>query len=176
MTLIIDRINQPARIGIQKMNVPQAKKYTLDNGIEVYAINAGFQELVKVELLFNNVDFDPAKPLLNSATNRMMSEGTKNFSAQQIADMIDYYGSFYETDENSDFCSIILYSLNKYLKDTLPFVSAVLDEPVFPEKELAIFKQNNKQRLNVDNEKVGSIARKKFGEIILEVNILMAIL
>jgi zinc protease len=166
MSLTIDRINQPARIGIQKMNVPQAKKYTLDNGIEVYAINAGFQELVKVELLFNNVDFDPNKPLLNSATNRMMSEGTRNFSAQQIADMIDYYGSFYETDENSDFCSIILYSLNKYLKDTLPFVSAVLEEPVFPEKELAIFKQNNKQRLNVDNEKVGSMARKKFGEII----------
>ena len=36
MTMIIDRINQPSRMGIQKMNVPQAKKYTLDNGIEVY--------------------------------------------------------------------------------------------------------------------------------------------
>ena len=166
MSLIIDRINQPSRMGIQKMNVPQAKKYTLDNGIDVYAINAGFQELVKVELLFNNINFDPNKPLLNSATNRMMAEGTTKYSAQQIADMIDYYGSFYETDENSDFCSIILYSLNKYLNDTLPYVSAVLDGPVFPEKELAIFKQNNKQRLIVDNEKVGSIARRKFGELI----------
>ncbi len=166
MSLTIDRINQPSRMGIQKMNVPQAKKYTLDNGIEVYAINAGFQELVKVELLFNNVDFDPAKPLLNSATNRMMAEGTVNYSAQQIADMIDYYGSFYETDENSDFCSIILYSLNKYLNYTLPLVSTVLENPIFPERELSIFKQNNKQRLIVDNEKVGSVARRKFGEII----------
>lgn len=170
MSLTLDRINSPARIGIQKMNVPQAKKYTLDNGIEVYAINAGFQELVKVELMFNNIDFDPNKPLLNSATNRMMAEGTKKYSAQQIADMIDYYGSFYETDENSDFCSVILYSLNKYLKDTLPYVSTVLEEPIFPEKELGIFKQNNKQRLMVDNEKVGSIARRKFGEIIFGKN------
>ena len=157
-------------MGIQKMNVPQAKKYTLDNGIEVYAINAGFQELVKVELLFNNIDFDPNKPLLNSATNRMMAEGTTKYSAQQIADMIDYYGSFYETDENSDFCSIILYSLNKYLKDTLPLVQAVLEGPTFPEKELGVFKQNNIQRLIVDNEKVGSIARRKFGEIIFGKN------
>lgn len=170
MTMIIDRINQPSRMGIQKMNVPQAKKYTSDNGIEVYAINAGFQELVKVELLFNNIDFDPNKPLLNSATNRMMAEGTSKYSAQQIADMIDYYGSFYETDENSDFCSLIVYSLTKYLNDTLPYVSALLEEPVFPEKELGIFKQNNKQRLIVDNEKVGSIARRKFGEIIFGKN------
>lgn len=170
MTLVLDRINQPTRMGIQKMNVPQAKKYTLDNGIEVYAINAGFQELVKVELLFNNIDFDPNKPLLNSATNRMMAEGTTKYSAQQIADMIDYYGSFYETDENSDFCSIILYSLNKYLKDTLPLVQAVLEGPTFPEKELGVFKQNNIQRLIVDNEKVGSIARRKFGEIIFGKN------
>lgn len=166
MTAIIDRINQPARKEIQSIHVPEAKKYTLDNGIEVYAINAGTQDLVKVELLFQNPTFDPTRPLMNSATNRMMAEGTTKYSAQQIADMIDYYGSFYETDENSDFCSIILYSLNKYLRETLPFVNDILLNPVFPEKELGVYKQNNKQRLIVDNEKVNSIARRKFGEII----------
>ena len=166
MTLILDRINQPHRLEIQKIEVPEAQKYTLDNGILVYSINAGFQDLVKVELLFQNPTFDPKLPLNNSATNRMMAEGTSKFTAQQIADMIDYYGSFYETDENSDFCSVILYSLNKYLKQTLPYVSELMYDPIFPEKELGIYKQNNKQRLIVDNEKVMSVARRKFGEII----------
>ena len=56
MSVTLDRINQPLRKEIQKIDVPQAKKYTLDNGIEVYALNAGFQDLVKVELLFQDID------------------------------------------------------------------------------------------------------------------------
>lgn len=170
MSVTLDRINQPLRKEIQKIDVPRAKKYTLDNGIEVYAINAGFQDLVKVELLFQNPDFNSELPLLNSATNKMLAEGTNKYSSQQIADMIDYFGSFYETDENADFCSLILYSLNKYIGQTLPYVSEILQTPTFPEKELGIYRQNNKQRMIVDNEKVNSMARKKFGEIIFGAN------
>ena len=70
MSLTIDRINQPSRMGIQKMNVPQAKKYTLDNGIEVYAINAGFQELVKVELLFNGISKQWKKNIVKNSVQK----------------------------------------------------------------------------------------------------------
>ncbi|MBL0102687.1 MAG: hypothetical protein IPP51_02285 [Bacteroidetes bacterium] len=78
MNQILDRLNPPQRADIQKINVPQAKLYRLDNGIPVYAINAGFQDLVKVEFLFPNVDFNPKKPLLNSATNRMLPRGQRS--------------------------------------------------------------------------------------------------
>lgn len=166
MQTVIDRKNAPSRADIQKINVPQAEKHTLDNGIPVYAINAGFQDLVKVELLFTNPEFNAAKPLMNSATNRMLPEGTSKYNSQQLADLIDYYGAFFETDENSDFCSVMLYSLNKYLGQTLPYIREMLTEPSFPENELSVYKKNHKQRLIVDNEKVGSLARRKFNQII----------
>ena len=161
---------QPATLDIGKINIPQAKKYTLDNGIPVYALSAGFQDLVKVEFLFFNNSFDVNHPLLHSATNRMLAEGTSKFTGQQLADKIDYYGAFYETDENSDFSSVMLYSLNKHLESTLPFVSDIIHDPVFPVMELETYIRNSKQRLTVDNEKVSSVARRKFSEVIFGSN------
>lgn len=166
MQTIIDRSLQPATKDIEKIDIPQAKKFTLDNGIPVYTLTAGFQDLVKIEFLFLNHDFDVNHPLLNSATNRMLSEGTSKYTAQQLADHIDYFGSFFETDENSDFTSIMLYSLNKHLESTLPFVSEIIHDPVFPITELETFVRNNKQRLTIENEKVSSLARRKFNEVI----------
>ena len=166
MQTIIDRTSQPSTKEIEKIDIPHAKKYILDNGIPVFALNAGFQDLVKIEFLFFNREFNLTRPLLNSATNRMLSEGTSKYTGQQLADHIDYYGSFYETDENSDFTSVMLYSLNKHLSSTLPFVSDIIHDPVFPQQELETYIRNNKQRLNVENEKVSSLARRKFNEVI----------
>jgi zinc protease len=164
--MTLDRTTPPVLKEIGSMHIPEPTKYTLDNGIEVYAINAGFQELVKVEFLFRNDSYDPAQPLVNYATHRMMSEGTKNHTALQLADAIDYYGAFYETEENADFNSANLFTLNKYLGETLPHVKEILTEAVFPEKEFSVYRQNNRQRLQVENEKVGSLSRRKFAEVL----------
>jgi zinc protease len=166
METVISRNIQPPVKDIGKINVAQAKLTLLDNGIPVYSISAGFQELVKIELLFSNKSFDLKHPLLNSATNRLLSEGTSKYTSQQLADHIDYYGAFYETDENSDYTSVILYTLNKHLAATLPYIADLIYDPVFPQKELQVYIQNNKQRLTVENEKVNSLARRKFNEII----------
>ena len=166
MEMIIDRSLQPSIRAVDQVSVMQARRFDLDNGIPVYAITAGFQDLIKLELIFPNKHFDPKNPLLDSVTNRMMAEGTSKYTAEQLAESIDYYGAFYETDENSDFTSINLFTLNKHLPETLPFLTAILHNPVFPERELNIKVQNSKQRLAVENEKVSSLARRKFNETI----------
>jgi len=166
MEMIIDRSLQPAIRPVDQVSVMHARRFDLDNGIPVYAITAGFQDLIKLELIFPNKNFDPKNPLINSITNRMMSEGTSKYTSEQLAESIDYYGAFYETDENSDFTSVNLFTLNKHLPETLPFLAAILHDPVFPERELKIMVQNSKQRLTVENEKVSSLARRKFNETI----------
>jgi len=161
-----DRKSQPELIEIGAVDIQEAKPYKLDNGVPVYYINSGFQDLVKVELLFLNRTFDPTNGLLHSATNRMLGEGTSKHNAQQLADGVDYYGAFYETEENADYCTVNLYTLNKHLESTLPYLREMITDAVFPESELGVYKQNNKQRLIVENEKVGSLARRKFNEIL----------
>ncbi len=166
MQKILDRTVAPALKEIEKIIIPHAEKIVLDNGIPVYVVRAGFQELVKVDLIFENLTYDASQPLLSSATNRMLSDGSSKHTSLELADMIDYYGAFYGTEESPDHCSVNLFSLNKHLEKTLPTLREIIAEAVFPESELSTFILNNKQRIAVEDEKVNSIARRKFNEIL----------
>jgi zinc protease len=170
MEQLLDR-SIPPLIKLQdEFNIRHADKAILDNGISLYSVSAGFQDVIRVEFLFPNPQFNPQKPLTVNATHRLLNEGTSKHNAQQLADMVDYYGSFYETDQSADYCSVVLLSLNKHLEETLPIVYEIVTDAVFPDHELSVFKQNNKQRLVVENERVNSVARKKFNEMMFGAN------
>ena len=163
---IISRSIQPPLHHITDFSFQQIEKTSLDNGIPVYFLNAGVQDVIRVELIFRNPAFDPSNPLLHNAANRLISEGTSGHTAQELAEMVDYYGAYYETEQSTDNCSLVLHTLNKHLENTLPVIYEMLTDAVFPERELGVYIQNNKQRLVVENEKVGSVSRRKFSELI----------
>lgn len=161
-----DRVAAPRFRPITDLTVKRADLASLSNGIQVYSINAGFQELVRVEWLFRQRTFDPGRPLLHNAANRLLQEGTSRRNAQEIADYVDYYGAFLETEEGPDTVSVVLYTLNKHLAKTLPVVRELFSDAVYPDHELAIYKQNQIQRLTVENEKVQSLARRRFLQLL----------
>ena len=87
-------------------------------------------------------------------------------TAAQIADAVDYYGAFLEVGVSQDSASVVLYTLNKHLKTTLPVVEDVIKNAVFPQQELDIHLRNKKQKFHVNNLKVANLARKHFSELI----------
>jgi zinc protease len=163
--IILERTQVPATSLPEKISIPKAEKFTLDNGIKVYSVNAGIQDVVKIEFVF--MDKSTAhNPLLISAVNKLIREGTSKHSALEIAEMLDFYGAYLETESNPDFSSMVLFTLGKYVNETLNVFSEVLFEAAYPEKEIDIYKTNSKQFLRVNKEKVSYVARKKISEIL----------
>src|ERR1700692_3632496 len=107
-----------------------------ETGAIFFFFNSDDQDLVRIEWIFANLRFDPAKPLLNVAVNTMLSEGTSTLSASQIADQIDFYGAFLQVDYGYDHSQVTLYTLNKHLSSTLPVIKDILTDSIFPESEL----------------------------------------
>lgn len=142
------------------------KAQQLDNGIKVFTINAGKQQLVRIEFIFDNVNWDAGKPLQAVAVNGLINNGTKTLSAKEIAEKVDYYGAFLQTDYAADQTTITLYSLNKHLKSVLPIVRSIINESIFPQHELDIYIQNQKQRLQVNLQKNDFLARKTFANAV----------
>jgi len=147
-----------------KFIAPQEQE--LDNGIKVYTINAGKQDLVRIEFIFENVNWQASKPLQAIGVNHLVNNGTAQLSARDIADKVDYYGAFLQTEYGADQSCIKLYTLNKHLKSVLPILKSIVDESIFPEQELAIFIQNQKQSLQVSLQKNDFLARKHFAHSI----------
>jgi zinc protease len=143
---------------------PKAQELT--NGIKVFTVNAGDQELVRIEFIFENVNWNQEKQLQAIAVNNLINNGTKKLSAKEIAEQIDFYGAFLQTEYGADQITLTLYSLNKHLSAVLPIVWSILNESNFPQQELDIFIQNQKQKLQVNLQKNDFLARKTFANTI----------
>ncbi len=135
---------------------------SLKNGVPVYIFNAGSQDVVSLEIIFNAGSWQQDKVLVASCTNALLKEGTKKYSSQEISEAIDYYGSFLQTDVNKDNASIALYAIHKQLGNVLPYLTEVLTNPVFDQSELATHLARIEQRFIVNREKNSSIAREEF--------------
>ena len=167
---MIDRKTPPPINQIDRIQLIQANEVKLDNGIKLATVNAGTQELVRVELLFPAGTYFQNKPLQASLTNAMLEEGTASRKAMQIADEIDYYGGFLELEIGQDWASVILYTLKKHLEKVLPVLEDIIKNPSFPQEELAILAQNRKQSYQVDIQKVAYLARIRFANLLFGQN------
>lgn len=154
----LDRTTAPAFHEIDSINfvLPEIKK--LDNSIPYIEYNAGTEELVKIDFVFKAGTKYQNKALVASMTNAMLKEGTKNFSSLEIANKIDFYGAFLETEINSDFATVSLYSLNKHLSNVLPVLKEILTEVSFPQSEFDKKIKIKKQKYLINLEKVETIA------------------
>jgi zinc protease len=138
----------------------------LGNGCNIFSFNSGDQELVRIEWIFSNLRFNPAKPLLSVAVNTMLTDGTSKLSSEQIADQIDFYGAFLQMDYGYDNSQITLYTLNKHLQSTLPVIKDIITDSIFPEKELETFVRNQQQKLQVSLQKNDVVARRAFNKAV----------
>jgi predicted Zn-dependent peptidase len=151
---------------IEKIDIQHAVEHTLSNGIKVFTIDSGSQELTKIEFLFKAGMYYQSQPLLASATNNLLETGTTTYSANELSDNIDFFGSFFECSVDQDYASLALYSLNKYLDKSLHYVEDIIKHPTFPKDEFDIYMSNKKQKHIVNSEKVNVLARRRFTELI----------
>ena len=151
---------------VENIELIKAKSIVLDNGLKVFSVNGGDQDLVRIEFIFENIAYDTSKPLQSYAANTILNDGTRELSASEIADKIDYYGAFLQTDFSNDQSTVTLYSLNKHLTATLPVVKAIISDSIFPQVELDTFIRNQKQKLSVNLEKNDFLSRKIFNSVL----------
>lgn len=163
---MINRTLAPEFKTIDKIDIIKANETFLDNGIPVYKINAGSQELSKVELIFNAGMYYQQRTLLASTTNTLLEGGTTKYNALQISENIDFFGSFLELSVGQDFSTVTLYSLNKYLNDSLVFIEEIIKNAIYPQSEIDILLANKKQKHLVNSQKVNHLARRKFSELL----------
>ncbi len=157
-----DRSTAPRLQTLEKIRIIEAGKISLDNGIPVYSINAGLQDVVKVSFLFNAGDVYHPHGAVASAACHLIDDGTATKTQAEIAESIDFFGASLECESDFHEGSITLYSLNKFLEPTLELVKEIILTPAYTETEISNYVQRNVQQLMVNNEKVEYQARKVF--------------
>lgn len=161
-----DRTQAPAAHEIASIPMINPVSHLLPNNLPVYELSAGPQEVVKVELVFNAGSAHHSNPLVPAFSIGMLQEGTQRKNAAEIASGIDDFGAFLETSHDKDFSNVTLFTLNRYLPQTLPLIREIITEPVFPEKEWEIMRSNRLEKFIINMGKVSYIAGKRFQELL----------
>ena len=155
---------QPPVFPVEKVVIPEAKSFRLKNGVPVILIEAGTEDIMRVEFTFRAGQVKEYLPLLASTTNMMLSEGSKNYSSEELNRLLDYYGVFLNLSAEKDRAGIVLFFLNKHIEKVLELSREILFRPVFPEAELNSLMKKRLRWYLVNREKVQNLAIDQFFE------------
>ncbi|MEO8146698.1 MAG: pitrilysin family protein [Bacteroidia bacterium] len=159
---MVIRTTPPSLQQLEKIKIIEAKKIALDNGIPVYSINAGVQDVAKLMFIFPAGDVYHPEGVIASASSHLIDDGTSTKSAAQIAETFDFYGASIECENDFHQGTITLYTLNKFLEPTLDLILEIIGSPAYSEAEVENYVNRNVQQLLVSDEKVDYLARKNF--------------
>jgi len=155
--------NIPPQIrSVDRVEYIEPRRFCLDNGVELFTMNSGDQEVVRIDISFKAGSWYGKSRLDSTMAASMLQEGTNHHKASEIANTFDFYGAQFSSLSSYDNNYINLLSLKRHLPQLLPLVSEIIREASFPEEEFEILRQKKKQRAIVDAERVGFLAQKSF--------------
>ncbi len=160
--MILDRVKSPDFQTIKSVNIPRIESLTFANGTPIHYISVGEQPVMKLEISFEAGNWFETQNGVSLFVAKMLGEGTSKHSAAEINAFFDQYGAFIEFGHGLDRANMTVYGLTKYLGNLLPMVYEILHDAIFPEKELAVFKNIQLQTLQVNTEKSSFVANKVF--------------
>ena len=96
----------------------------------------------------------------------MLKNGTRQKKAFAINEHFEFYAAYLNRSCYNETATITLHCLSKHLPDLLPVVAELMTDSIFPEEELAIYKQNQKQRLEVNLKKCDFVANRLIDEYV----------
>lgn len=165
-----NRPQQPQIVIPQNIELPGTDLQTQDNGVNLYTLNNSDQEVVRVSFVFTAGSSLQEQPFSASTTANMLAEGTERYTAQQIAESLDFVGSYFDVNIDRDYTIVTFCALKKFLTQTLEIAEQILLHPTFPEHELTTYCVKRKERLSVERSKISFKSRELFAATLFGAN------
>ena len=159
---MLDRNTCPAIKPFGEIVFPEPEIARLKNGIPLYILRGGDQEVNRMDIIYSAGRFDQKKPLAAELCNLMLKEGAGNLCSQEIAERLDFYGAWLQPSVTTHNSYVTLFSLNRYFGQSLEVVAKMVLSPEFPEKEFSIQTNRKKQQHQIEQEKVSTLAANGF--------------
>ncbi|MBR2975278.1 MAG: insulinase family protein [Alistipes sp.] len=157
-------MSQPEIITPTRVDMPDAQLLTSANGVPIYLLPTNDFEVVRFSFVFRAGTSMQHRPFTASATANMLGEGSAKYSAQEIAERLDFYGSYFDVNIDRDYAYISFCSLSKFFAPTADVAREIVLCPTFGEHELEIYCSKRKQSLAIERKKVEMLSRELFAE------------
>ncbi len=162
------RSHAPAPLEPLPVNIPAAEVTTLSCGLRLITVSDDRHPLVSLRMAFESGDiYDPAGSVgVSSAVASLVNEGTEEYSSRELAEEIDRIGASLSAASASDHTIVKASALSKFTPDLLDLFAGLVLTPTFPEKELALYKQNTIEGLKYQRSQPDFLADEQVARVV----------
>ncbi len=153
---------QPDIVVPGKVTLPAVETVVLGNGLHVHMIRTAGQQVARVSLVWAAGSAVQSQPFVASSTLNLLAEGSEALTAHQIAERLDFVGSYFDVSIDRDFAVATFCCLGKFFEPTLEMISEIVLHPAFPEDEVALYARKRMERLALERSKPATKARELF--------------
>jgi zinc protease len=123
---------------LPQAHLPVPKVFTLDNGLHVYLVEDHSLPVFNASVVtLAGGDANPLnKPGLAGFTSRMLTEGTRDRSATEIADAADHLGASLKSKADTDSANTTIDALSNTTDASLDLLSDITEHPAFAQEEV----------------------------------------
>lgn len=143
------------------------RQIVFSNGVSLACFPDKDSEVVRLEFIFANAGSNNQKKYFTAAAAaNLLTEGSGDMSAAMMADKLDYYAAYVEKSTDRESTSVAFYFLKKYSAQIMPLVELIIKQPLYAEKEFDIYKNKQRQSVELNSRKTNMIAYKKFYQLL----------
>lgn len=162
------RKTAPAPLAPQSFNIGRPIETTLPNGLKVVVFEDKRLPIVSYRLAFRTGEAaDPQNARgLTAAVTHLLSQGTAMRTSKQLAEDIEKLGASLSASSSSDNTVVAASALAMYNSDILKLMAEMTLQPSFPEKEIALYKQNTIKGLQFQRSQPDFLANEQTAKIL----------
>lgn len=154
---------QPAITIPTEVPFPELQSIRSANGVDINTLFVE-GEVARVSFAFRAGTSLQQRAFAASATANLLGEGSVGFSSKEIADKLDFYGSYYGVSVDRDWAVATFCCLSKFFVQTMDIAREVLLHPTFEQEEVESYRAKRKQGLLQERSKPAYVARELLSE------------
>ena len=151
---------------IKNFSIENPECFLAHNGIPIYLLPIQDQEIVKIDFIFKAGDYAAKSALVPLSTLAMLQEGSLSQPGEEIAERLDFLGSYIYNNVTKDDATISVCCLEKHLAETMNIVTDFIINPTFPEDKFQTHIRKREERYKIDIERVEVLSQKKLANIL----------
>jgi zinc protease len=145
-------------------SLPKKQQFKLSNGMEITLVPYGMIPKVTISAVVRagNINEKENQVWLMDLLGDLMKEGTKNRSAEQVAQEAAAMGGDVNVAVGPDVTTVSGSVLSEFGPNLVRLLGDVIRNPLLPEAELARLKKDQVRSLSVQKSQPGSLAMEEF--------------
>ena len=164
----LDRSKPPLPKSSKDVSFPDYFDTKMPNGIDVIVVENYKIPSVSVRLVFKDAGsfYDGNDYGLSSLTAELLTKGTKNRTATQIAEEIDFLGASLSSGSDWDGSYVTLSVLKKHLDKAIDVLADVVLNPVFGEEEIKRLKEQRISSILQEKDDPSTLSDRMFNKVV----------